>query len=311
MGPTACHKTELSIKLAKRVNGEIVSADSVQVYFGMDIGSAKPTQQEREGIPHHLIDCLPIDMPEFSASMFRTMATEAIGSIISRGNTPIVVGGSGLYVNALTYPLGFAIPKNDTARENAILEYDQDANAAYARLIAIDPTTAARLHLNDKKRIVRALEVFDCSGQPLSSFGADFQNSAGGEAPFEPMLVGLTMDRELLYQRINLRVDLMMERGLLAEAKMIYDANHDRGLPAMKSIGYQQLFSYFDGKCSLGEAVEKIKQDTRRFAKRQLTWFKRDERIVWHDVTHWDDMKEKLMSDIAIDAQNWMKGTLL
>jgi len=309
VGPTACHKTELSIELAKRVNGEIVSADSVQVYFGMDIGSAKPTELERQGIPHHLIDCLPIDTPEFSASMFRTMATEAIGSIISKGNTPIVVGGSGLYVNALTYPLGFAVPKNDAARENAIREYDQNADAAYARLIAIDPVTAERLHPNDKKRIVRALEVFDCSGQPLSSFGADFQNSAGEEAPFEPMMIGLTMDRELLYQRINLRVDLMIERGLLAEAKAIYDANYDRALPAMKSIGYQQLFQYFEGDCSLEEAVEKIKQDTRHFAKRQLTWFKRDKRIVWHDVTNWDDVKEKLINDIAIDTRNWMKGT--
>lgn len=311
VGPTACHKTELSIELAKRVRGEIVSADSVQVYFGMDIGSAKPTESERQGIPHHLIDCLPIDTPEFSASMFRTMATDAIGTIVSRGNVPIIVGGSGLYVNALTYPLGFAVPKNDAAREKAISEYDQDANAAYARLTVIDPVTAARLHPNDKKRIVRALEVFDSSGQPLSSFGSDFQNNAGEEAPFEPMMIGLTMDRELLYQRINLRVDLMMERGLLQEAKAIYDANYDRALPAMKSIGYQQLFQYFEGNCSLEEAVEKIKQDTRHFAKRQLTWFKRDERIVWYDVTHWDDVKEKLINNIANDTQHWMKGTSL
>jgi tRNA dimethylallyltransferase len=311
VGPTACHKTELSIELAKLVNGEIISADSVQVYFGMDIGSAKPTESERQGIVHHLIDCLPIDTPEFSASMFRTMATEAISAIVSRGNTPIVVGGSGLYVNALTYPLGFAVPKNDLARENAIREYDQDADTAYARLKRVDPVTAERLHPNDKKRIVRALEVFDCSGQPLSSFGADFQNSAGEQSPFEPMLVGLTMDRELLYQRINLRVDLMMERGLLAEAKAIYDARYDRTLPAMKSIGYQQLFQYFEGACSLEEAVEKIKQDTRHFAKRQLTWFKRDERIVWHDVTRWDGVKEELINNIAISAQNWMKGISL
>lgn len=311
VGPTACHKTELSIELAERVNGEIVSADSVQVYFGMDIGSAKPTESERQGIPHHLIDCLPIDTPEFSASMFRTMATEAIGSIVSRGNTPIVVGGSGLYVNALTYPLGFAVPKNDVARENAIREYDRNTEAAYDRLKTVDPISADRLHPNDKKRIVRALEVFDCSGQPLSSFGADFQNSAGEEAPFEPMMIGLTMDRELLYQRINLRVDLMMERGLLAEAKAIYDAKYNRALPAMKSIGYQQLFQYFEGVCSLEEAVEKIKQDTRHFAKRQLTWFKRDERIVWHDVTHWDEVKDKLMNDITIYTQSCMKRTSL
>jgi len=311
VGPTACHKTELSLELAKRVSGEIVSADSVQVYFGMDIGSAKPPLAERQGIPHHLIDCLHINTPEFSASMFRTMAAEAIDGIISRDNTPIVVGGSGLYVNALTYPLGFAIPRNDAARENAIFEYDKSAEAAYARLTRVDPITAERLHPNDKKRIVRALEVFDCSGQPLSSYGADFQNSRGQEAPFEPMLIGLTMDREKLYKRINLRVDLMMERGLLAEAKAIYDAKFDRGLPAMKSIGYQQLFAYFDGNCTLEEAVAKIKQDTRHFAKRQLTWFKRNDRIVWHDVTEWDEVKTDLIEKLAQDAQAWMKGTEL
>lgn len=311
VGPTACHKTELSIELAKRIGGEIVSADSVQVYFGMDIGSAKPTIEERQGIPHHLIDCLPIDTPEFSASMFRQLATSAIEEILSRGRIPIVVGGSGLYVNALTYPLGFAVPKDDAARENAVCEYDQSAEGAYARLKRVDPITAERLHPNDKKRIVRALEVFDCSGRPLSSYGADFQNTEGKQASFEPMIVGLTMDRELLYQRINLRVDLMMERGLLAEARTIYDANYDRALPAMKSIGYQQLFAFFEGNCALDESVEKIKQDTRHFAKRQLTWFKRDERIVWHDVTNWDDRKHELIVQLARDAQVWMKGKTL
>jgi len=308
IGPTACHKTELSIELAKRTRGEIVSADSVQVYFGMDIGSAKPPQSERQGIVHHLIDCLPIDTPEFSAVLFRTMASETITGIATRGNTPIVVGGSGLYVNALTYPLGFAIPKNDAARENASREYDQNPDAAFARLRLIDPMTAGRLHPNDKKRVVRALEVFDCSGQPLSGYGADFQNSAGEEAAFEPLLIGLNMDRELLYQRINLRVDLMMEHGLLAEARAIYDANHDRSLPAMKSIGYQQLFAYFAGECSLAEAVEKIKQDTRHFAKRQLTWFRRDERITWYDVTNWDETKASLIDELTNRVNEWMRG---
>jgi tRNA dimethylallyltransferase len=257
-----------------------------------------------------LIDCLPINTPEFSASMFRQLAASAINDILLRGKIPIVVGGSGLYVNALTYPLGFAVPKDDTARENAICEYDHNAETAYARLKSVDPISAARLHPNDKKRIVRALEVFDCSGQPLSGYGADFQNSEGREAPFEPIIIGLTMDREQLYARINLRVDLMMEYGLLAEARAIYDVNYDRTLPAMKSIGYQQLFAYFEGNCTLEEAVEKIKQDTRHFAKRQLTWFKRDERIVWHDVTSWDDQKNDLIEQLVREAQVWMKGKI-
>jgi tRNA dimethylallyltransferase len=309
IGPTACHKTELSIELAKRVSGEIVSADSVQVYFGMDIGSAKPSLEERQGIAHHLIDCLPIDTPEFSAAMFRNMASEAIDSIISRGHTPIVVGGSGLYVNALTYPLGFAIPRNDLARENATNEYERDCEAAFQRLACIDPITAQRLHPNDKKRIVRALEVFDCSGQPLSSFGTDFQNSAGEQAAFGPMMIGLNMEREALYQRINHRVDRMMEQGLLDEAKRIFDAGYDPSLPAMKSIGYQQLFAFFRGECTLQTSIEKIKQDTRHFAKRQLTWFRRDERIVWHDATHWEQTKGGLIGQVALQSQDWMKGT--
>ena len=309
VGPTACHKTELSIELAKRVNGEIVSADSVQVYFGMDIGSAKPPLEERQGIRHHLIDCLPIDTPAFSAAMFRDMASDAIHDIISRGRVPIIVGGSGLYVNALTYPLGFAIPRNDAARENATVEYEQDSEAAYKRLSSVDPITAQRLHPNDQKRIVRALEVFDCSGQPLSSFGADFQNSAGEQAPFEPLMLGLTMEREALYGRINLRVDRMMEQGLLDEAKRIFDAQYDPTLPAMKSIGYQQLFAFFRGECTLQDATEKIKQDTRHFAKRQLTWFRRDERIVWHDATEWELRKDGLITQIVQQAQDWMKGT--
>lgn len=307
VGPTACHKTELSIELAKRIEGEIVSADSVQVYFGMDIGSAKPTVEERQGIPHHLIDCLPIDTPEFSAPMFRQMATRAIDDIVSREKTPIVVGGSGLYVNALTYPLGFAVPRDEAARERATREYERDALAGYARLSAIDPVTAARLHPNDKKRIVRALEVFDCSGKPLSSFGSDFQNSVGEQAPFDSMQIGLMMDRELLYQRINLRVDRMMELGLLEEANRIYDAKHESSLPALRSIGYKQLFAYFDGKCTLEEAIAAIKQDTRHFAKRQMTWFRRDERIVWHDVTQWDTVKQDLIETLAQSAHEWMK----
>lgn len=307
VGPTACHKTELSIELAKRIKGEIVSADSVQVYVGMDIGSAKPSPEERQGIPHHLIDCLPIDTPEFSAAMFRSLAVPAIEDIAARRHAPIIVGGSGLYVNALTYPLGFAIPRNDSVRERVSLEYDRDPQDAYDRLRRVDARTAARLHANDKKRIVRALEVYDCSGQPLSSFGADFQNTAKEEALFEPMLVGLNMERALLYERINLRVDQMMERGLLDEARRIYDAEYDPTLPAMRSIGYQQLFSYFKGDCSLADAVDKIKQDTRRFAKRQLTWFRRDERIDWHDVTHWDDKKHDLIMQIAQDAKDWIE----
>ena len=306
VGPTACHKTEFSILLAERVNGEIVSADSVQVYLDMDIGSAKPTVEERRGIPHHMLDCVPIDTPEFSVSQYRKMASEALEDILRRGKTPIVVGGSGLYVNALTFPLGFAVPKDEEARKRMEALYDLDANAAYARLALIDPEIASRLHPNDRKRVVRALEVFECSGKPLSSYGNDFQNTACGSAPFDPLLFGLDMDRELLYRRIDQRVDLMIEHGLLAEARSIYDRGYSRSLPAMQSIGYRQLFEVFDGKSTLEHAVEQIKLDTRHFAKRQLTWFRRDKRIRWSDASDFETIKEELTQRSADLTMRWM-----
>jgi tRNA dimethylallyltransferase len=308
-GPTACHKTECAIELAKRLDGEIVSADSVQVYFGMDIGSAKPSQEERQGILHHLIDCVPIDTPKFSVSQYRLMAMEAITGICSRGHVPIVVGGSGLYLNALTYPLGFAIPRNDEVRARLSAAYDENPQAAFQRLASVDPETAKRLHPNDKKRVLRALEVFDCSGKPLSSFGDDFQNEAGEQAQFEPLLFGLNMDRAKLYERINLRVDRMMQQGLLEEARRIYNAKYAPDLPALRSIGYQQLFVYFDGDCSLEQAVEQIKQDTRRFAKRQLTWFRRDLRIRWFDATEFDHCKARILDEMEQAFHEFWKGT--
>ncbi len=309
VGPTACHKTECAIEFAKRIGGEIVSADSVQVYLGMDIGSAKPSIEERQDIRHHMIDCVPIDAPEFSVSQYREMAKEAIADIQSRGHVSVVVGGSGLYVNALTYPLGFAVPRNDEIRARLSVEYDQNPQAVFARLERVDPETAKRLHPNDKKRVLRALEVFDCSGKPLSAYGGDFQNEAGEQAPFEPLLFGLNMDRARLYERINLRVERMMEQGLLEEARRIYDANYRRDLPAMRSIGYQQLFSFFDGDCSLEQAVEQIKQDTRRFAKRQMTWFRRDLRIRWFDVSEFDRRKTGILEEMELLFHEFWKGT--
>ena len=308
VGPTACHKTECAIELAKRIDGEIVSADSVQVYIGMDIGSAKPGLKEQQGIQHHLIDCLPIDTPEFSVSQFRQLASAAIEKIVLQGKTPIVVGGSGLYVNALTYPLGFAIPRNDEVRAHLSAQYDENPQDVFERLKAVDPESAKRLHPNDKKRVVRALEVFGCTGKPITDFGDDFQNESGNDAPFNPLMIGLNMERQALYARINLRVDHMIRQGLLEEARRIYDSHYDPNLPALRSIGYKQLFSYFDKEISKEEAIEQIKQDTRRFAKRQQTWFKRDSRIRWHDVTDFDANKDRIFQEQADLAANWMKG---
>lgn len=308
VGPTACHKTDYSIDLAERVGGEIVSADSVQVYTGMDVGSAKPTLEERRGIPHHMLDCVPVDTPDFSVAQYRAMAAEAIEGILSRGNVPIVVGGSGLYVNSLTYPLGFAVPKDATAREQMDALYAENPQAAFERLKECDPASAARLHVHDRKRIVRALEVYECSGKPLSFYGNGFQNAGDRTAPFEPLMLGLTMERNALYERIERRVDNMFRRGLVAEARGIYARGYDRNLPAMQSIGYKQLFSHFDGDCTLNEAVERIKLDTRHFAKRQFTWFLRDKRTIWQDLTSFDDVYMPFLAEAEIKIRRWMDG---
>lgn len=308
VGPTACHKTECAVALAKRINGEVVSADSVQVYVGMDISSAKPTTEERQGIPHHMIDCVPIDTPAFSVSQFRQMAAGVIDEISARGRVPVVVGGSGLYMNALTYPLGFAVPRNDEVRSSLSAQYDKDPRGVFERLQHVDPETASRLHPNDKKRIIRALEVHDCSGKPMSAYGDDFQNEAEEQAGFLPLMFGLNMEREKLYERINARVDHMMRRGLLEEARSIYDKKYDPNLPALRSIGYQQLFSHFNGEYTLEEAVDQIKQNTRRFAKRQLTWFRRDLRVLWHDVTDYEQEKESLLQKMTKRTEEFWKG---
>ena len=289
VGPTACHKTETAILLAKRLCGEVVSADSVQVYRGMDIGSAKPTIEERGGIPHHLIDCVDIDDADFSVSRFREMAKAAIDDIHARGKAAIVVGGSGLYVQSLVNPLNFAIPSDPEIRKQLNEAYDRSPEQLMEQLRACDPRTGERLHINDKKRIVRALEVFEVGKKPLSSYGDDFRNEAGNRPMFDSVMVGLDMEREKLYERIEKRVDTMYRNGLAEEARRIYGAGYSRTLPAMQSIGYRQLFSCFDGECSIEEAVEQIKTDTRHFAKRQLTWFRRDQRIRWFDVTSYDE----------------------
>lgn len=284
VGPTACKKSDTAVTLCERLSGEVVSADSVQIYRGMDIGSAKPTMAERRGIPHHLIDCVDIDTPDFSVSTYRQLATEAIYGITAKGKQPVVVGGSGLYVHALTSPLHFAAPKDAAIRMQLEANYDESKGDVFQRLKAVDPASAERLHINDKKRIVRALEVYLTGGKALTAYGYDFQNERGGAAPFQSIKIGLTMERTCLYDRIHLRIERMIKTGLIDEAAAIYKKKYDRNLPAMQSIGYRQLFACFDGACTMDEAVDSIDLDTRHFAKRQLTWFRRDKEILWFDA---------------------------
>ncbi|HWR22482.1 MAG TPA: tRNA (adenosine(37)-N6)-dimethylallyltransferase MiaA [Feifaniaceae bacterium] len=291
LGPTASGKTAASVLLAKKLNAEIISADSIQVYKGLDIGSAKPTMEERQGIEHHLIDVADVDDTSFSVAEYKRQAEFAIADIRSRGKTPLVVGGTGLYVNALTYPLQFTnVPGDPLVRERLQLEEREHPGSLYRRLQLEDPASAARLHPNDRKRVVRALEVLEVSGRPLSSFGADFENKARQEIDYHVAQIGLTMERVLLYQRIEQRVDDMMRSGLLEETKKLHEAGYAHTLPALQGLGYKQLLRHLRGETALEEAVEEIKRETRRFAKRQVTWFKRDQRIRWLDVTQYRDL---------------------
>ena len=286
VGPTACGKTALSVALAKKVGGEIVSADAVAVYRGLDIGSAKPTEAEQEGVPHHLIDCVDVTDDSFTVSSFRALAREAIDDILRRKKLPIVVGGSGLYVDAVFSDMRFSAPSDSTIRAAIEKEYDACPEAVFAALRSADPVTAQRLHPNDKKRVVRALEVFRVSGQPFSVLNRDFSSVQQGDDTYRSIRIGLNTDRQKLYARIDRRVDRMMADGLKEEAFSFFD----RGLTpdncrALQSIGYAQLFDVYTGSASLGAAVEQIKLDTRHFAKRQITWFKRDQSTVWFDPT--------------------------
>ena len=284
VGPTATGKTALSVALAQKLNGEIVSADAVAVYRKLDIGSAKPTEEERRGIAHHLIDCINIEQADFSVSVFRKLAREAIDGIAQRNALPIVVGGSGLYLDAIFSDMRFSAPSETALRTELETEYDADRNAFFALLSASDPATAKRLHPNDKKRIVRAMEVFRLTGRPFSELNHDFACAQEGDGTYRTVRIGLNTDRQKLYERIDRRVDDMVARGLIKEAYDLFDDGYtpDR-FTAMQSIGYAQLYESYRGMCSTEEAIDAIKLATRHFAKRQITWFKRNPDTVWFD----------------------------
>lgn len=304
LGPTAVGKTSVSISVAKQLNAEIISADSIQVYKGLDIGSAKPSLTERQGVTHHLLDVAEVGEARFSVAEFKRLADECIADIVSRQKLPLVVGGTGLYVNALTYPLQFTSVPGDEAIRAALQAEDREyPGRLYRRLGEIDPATAARLHPNDSKRVVRALEVYAVSGRTLSSYGDDFANKSQELPPYRAIMVGLTMRREALYARIEQRVDEMMRMGLLEETRVLYEAGYSEMLPALQGLGYKQLLHHLNGETTLEEAVEEIKRETRRFAKRQFTWFKRDVRIRWFDVEEYPDTNI-LVNAIAEHYQN-------
>ncbi len=272
VGPTASGKTALSIELAKKYNGEIINGDSMQIYKGLDIGTAKITEEEMEGIPHHLLSFLE-PTESFSVADYQKLVRAKIAEIQSRHKLPIIVGGSGLYVQAVLYDFQFTEEKVDEAARKAY--YDKLAKlgpeAMHDKLKQLDPQTAETIHPNNTRRVIRALEMLELSGV---SKAAEAQNR--GEVPlYKHVILGLgqNMSREVLYDRINRRVDLMMENGLLEEVKGLWQQNI-RGVQSIQAIGYKELYDYLDGKCSLEEAINSLKQNSRRYAKRQLTYFR-------------------------------------
>lgn len=281
VGPTATGKTSIGIELSKRLNGEIISADSAQIYKGMDIGTAKPSMAERAGIVHHMIDIITPDTP-YSVACYQKDALDCIHHVIEKGKIPIVVGGTGLYINAITYPMTFANSSGDPQIRNKWDDYAKGhgVDALHSALQERDPETANRLHPNDVKRVVRALEVFESTGKPFSAHRSSYQNA---ESEFNICIVGLTMDREKLYARIEQRVDEMMTNGLLSEVESL-TRQYSTNFLAFQALGYKEIIAYIQKECSLDESVSVLKRNTRRYAKRQLTWFNRDKRIHWHDV---------------------------
>lgn len=277
VGPTASGKTALSVELAKRTDGEIVSADSMQIYKGMDIASAKPTKEEMCGIPHHMMDFLPPETP-YSVAQYTEAAAQRIREIATRGKLPILVGGTGLYVDSLLSHTQFIEAPTDMALRTALdAQFEAEGGAEMLkRLAEFDPESAARLHPNNKKRILRAFEIYRLTGKTLSEAIAQ---SHAVPSPFAPVYIGIAFrERAVLYDRINRRVDSMLERGLLEEARAFYKGSPET---AAQAIGYKELKPFLDGDLPFADAVENLKRATRNYAKRQITWFKRNGRIHW------------------------------
>lgn len=282
VGPTAIGKTELSLSLAKRFNCEIISGDSMQVYRGMNIGTAKLPMTERAYVPHHLLDiCDPDD--SFTVSDFQTRVRNAIGDIASRGRLPFIVGGTGLYIESVCYHYEFSEAVHDEAYRLQLqqLAAERGNQHVHQLLARIDPVTAKKLHANDLRRVIRALEVFHMTGQTQSEASRQHPKTS----PYQLCLLGLTMDRSKLYQRIERRVDEMMESGLLDEVKGLLAQGYDESLTSMQALGYKELIAYIKGEYSFEEAVYRVKRDTRRYAKRQLSWFRHMQDLIWIDVT--------------------------
>lgn len=298
VGATATGKSALAVNVAKRFDSaRIISADSVMIYRGLDIGSAKPRPDEMMGIPHYMMDILEPEQGDFSVARYRDMATACIREGIERHEAPIVVGGTGLYISSLTYPLTFqSAPPNLELREQLLKAEEENKGSLHNMLRELNPKAADKLHPNDAKRLVRAIEIAKhaiATGQEIED---DFLNLKGRETEFSPIIVGIRMERAKLYDRINARVEAMIDAGFEGEVRGLLKSGVDYEASSMNSLGYRQMVAYIHGRTSLEVAKDRIKQETRRFAKRQETWLKRDERINWlcpDDFASLDDMAQR------------------
>lgn len=285
-GPTAVGKTSLSIGLAKALDAEIISADSMQVYKYMDIGSAKIRPWEMQGVPHHLVDVLD-PREEFHVVRFQQMAKEAMEQIYSRGKIPLLVGGTGFYIQAVTRDIDFSQEGEDSPfrRELEALAREKGAEYLHSRLAQVDEESARKIHPNNVKRVIRALEFYEENHYPISLHNQQEQEK---ESPYNLAYFVLNAPRDLLYRRIDQRVDQMVEEGLLDEVRHLKDMGCDRSLVSMQGLGYKEILAYLDQEISFEEAIRILKRDTRHFAKRQITWFKREKDVIWMDKEKYD-----------------------
>lgn len=301
-GPTASGKTALSVRLAREIGGEIISADSMQVYRHMDIGSAKVTEAEMGGIRHHLIDVLePWD--EFNVVIFQKMALEAMEKIRAAGHIPIVAGGTGFYIQALLYHVNFTENDGDTKirEELSCFAQTRGADALHERLRQVDPESAVAIHPNNVKRVIRALEFYEKTGTRISGHNEAERQK---ESPYQYAFYVLTMDRKRLYDRIDERVDRMLENGLVEEVRKLQQMGCRKDMVSMQGLGYKEILGYLDGSMTLEEAVYILKRDTRHFAKRQLTWFRRERDVCWLDWETFGRNEDKMLSWILSDLEN-------
>ena len=294
-GPTAVGKTELSIALAKSIGGEIISADSMQVYKFMDIGTAKIRPDEMQGVPHHLIDILEPD-EAFNVAMFKELAKATVEEIYSRGHVPIVVGGTGFYIQALLYDIDFSEEDSNVSIRKELEDIVEERGAEFLHelLRKVDPESAEQIHANNVKRVIRALEYYRMHGEKISVHNAAERRK---KSPYDFLYFVLTNDRKVLYDRIEKRIDKMIEEGLISEVDNLLKKGYDSSLVSMQGLGYKELIPYLKIECSLEEAVYILKRDTRHFAKRQLTWFRRERDVRWLDKSQLPS-EEEILKDI-------------